>query len=327
MTLDPARISEALTRIAPFIHRTPLLTSSWLDSRLGHRFIFKAEGFQKIGAFKARGAMNALMSLKENGKLPPQVCAFSSGNHAQAVAWSAAILGVKAAILIPKGASEVKIAATQAYGADVILTESRKEAETEALTLMRAGSVLIPPYDHDDVRCGQGTACLEALEDGVEADAIFAPVGGGGLISGTWLAAQAKRPEALVFGAEPRSANDAAQSFKKGQIVAFDAAPKSLADGVLTLKLSERTFEYVRQLKAIYEVTEDDIIYWTQWLSHLLKITVEPTAALGMAAAHAWAGTQYTPRTILIILSGANVSAETHRRIWADDRLKILPKI
>jgi threo-3-hydroxy-L-aspartate ammonia-lyase len=321
MLLPASAVADAYARIACHINATPLLSSHTLDHQLGHRIVFKAEGFQKVGAFKARGALNTLLSLKEEGRLPASVCAYSSGNHAQAVAWAAKLLGVKATIFIPKNASAIKIQATRAYGADVVVTENRAAAEEGVKALVKQGVYLIPPYDHDMVIAGQGTAAFEALQGGAEPDAIFAPCGGGGLISGTWLAAQALRPEAQVFACEPLNANDAARSLRSGKIEAYTGTPDTLADGARTPSVSERTFAYLKQISGIYEISEAEMILWTQVLSHLLKVAVEPTSAMAMAGANAWLATQDGPRKVLIVLSGANISPETYAKVWAEDRL------
>jgi threonine dehydratase len=269
--------------------------------------------------------MNALLRMRDRSALPEHVVAFSSGNHAQAVAWACAQLGIRSTILMPRGTSDVKHRATVAYGAEVEITSNRKIAETRAAELAAAGAFLLPPYDHDDIICGQGTACLEALSDGVEPDAIFAPCGGGGLLSGTWLAASGVAPGAEVWGVEPETANDAARSYRDGTIRRFDAAPRTIADGVRTLALSERTFSYVRRTAGIVEIDEDAILAWTQWLTHLLKVTVEPTAALAMAGAARWLRARATPSVALVILSGGNLSKATRARIWKRDLLREFP--
>ena len=324
MALAPQSVAQALERIAPYIHRTPVVESHQLNAWLGHRILFKAECLQKVGAFKARGALNTLLALKEQGALPAHVVAYSSGNHAQAVAWASQMLGIRATIYIPKTASVLKIQATRSYGAEVILTESRQLAESEANAAVANGAYAIPPYDHDSVIAGQGTACLELLQDHAS-DAVFAPCGGGGLLSGTWLATQLFRPQCLVFGGEPLVANDAARSLREGTIQRFTTTPATIADGVVTLAVAERTFEYLKQIAGILEVEEKDIIYWTQWLTHLLKLAIEPTAAVGMAAAAQWLKTQSAPRTVSVILSGGNASAETKTKIWQQDRLSEIP--
>lgn len=327
--LKPAAIEEARTRLSPHITRTPVLQSRLLDRFLGCEFFFKYEGAQKIGAFKARGALNALLALQERKQLPEEVVAYSSGNHAQAVAWAAKRLGLKSAIYIPNGSSRVKIAATRAYGAEVHVTATRQEAEDEAKArAAQHGRFLLPPYDHDDVIAGQGTAALEALEDFPHVDAVFAPCGGGGLISGTFLATRLFSPDTEVYGAEPEIANDAAQSFRSGKIFRFTDTPKTIADGVRTLGVSPRTFHFIQQLDGIYEISERDILYWSQWLMHLLKVTVEPTSALGIAAAHQWLREGHKKgKKVLIILSGANIDSDTYAKIWAEDFLTTLPAL
>ena len=326
MALAPQSVRQALARIAPHIHRTPVVESHQLNAWLGHRILFKAECLQKVGAFKARGALNTLLTLKETGALPAHVVAYSSGNHAQAVAWASQMLGIRATIYIPKTASALKIQATRSYGAEVILTETRQLAEAQANEAIANGAYAIPPYDHDSVISGQGTACLELLQDHAP-DAVFAPCGGGGLLSGTWLATQLLRPQCLVYGGEPAIANDAARSLREGSIQRFTTTPPTIADGVVTLAVAERTFTYLKQIAGILEVEEETIMYWTQWLTHLLKLAIEPTAAVGMAAAAQWLATQSTPRTVAIILSGGNASAETKQKIWQRDYLNSIPSL
>jgi len=323
--LEFADVAAAHQRIAAHVHRTPLFESSLLNACLGHRLLFKAENLQKIGAFKARGALNALLHLKEQSELPRRLVAFSSGNHAQAVAWAAAVVGTEAAVVMPETSSTLKRQAAASYGAEVILAAGRPEAEAEALRRQRAGALLLPPYDDDAVICGQGTACLEALQDGPPLDAAFVPVGGGGLLSGTYLACAGQTPAPLVFGGEPQQANDAARSLRAGQVQRYEQAPITLADGAQTLSLSQRTLGYAQRCAGVIEVDERAIAYWTQWLTHLLKQTVEPTAALGMAAADAWLATQTRPRTVLVLLSGGNLSAQTRAAVWQQNYLDELP--
>ncbi|MDF3024456.1 MAG: tdcB [Alphaproteobacteria bacterium] len=326
--MKPEAIEQAYLRLKPHITRTPILNSRLLDRFLGCEIFFKYEGAQKVGAFKARGALNTLLSLQEKNQLPERVVAYSSGNHAAAVAWAAKRLGLKSTIYIPQGSSQVKIAATRAYGAEVFVTKTRQEAEETANTLALAkGSFLLPPYDHDDVIAGQGTATYEAWEELKKIDAVFAPCGGGGLISGSFMATRLFSSDAEVFAAEPVTANDAAQSFRSGKIVRFTEAPKTIADGVRTLGVSPRTFHYIQQLDGIFEITEEEILYWSQWLMHLLKVTVEPTSALGMAAAHKWLREGNKGKRILVILSGANIDGDTYGKIWAQDHLTRLPAL
>ena len=326
--MKPAAVGAAYDRLRPYITRTPILKSHLLNRFLGTDIFFKYEGAQKVGAFKARGALNTLLHLREQKKMPLEAVAYSSGNHAQAVAWAAREMGIKATVVIPAGASKVKIAATKAYGAEVVIAKSRAEAEEAAKKLAsRPGSFLLPPYDHDDVIAGQGTAALEAWQDEKKFDAVFAPCGGGGLISGTFLATRLFSKDAKVFAGEPAVANDAARSYHTGKIFRFRDAPKTIADGARTLGISERTFHYIDQIDGFYEISEAEILYWSQWLMHLLKVTVEPTAALGIAAAHKWIGEDNKNKRVLVILSGANLDSDTYAKIWAHDHLSKLPAL
>ena len=323
--LSPDTVTQAYNRIKSHIHKTPLLRSHLLNELLATDIFFKFEGMQKIGAFKLRGALNTLLHLKEQNNLPREIVAFSSGNHAQAVAWSARLLGINANIIMPEGVSPVKIAATQRYGANVIIKQTRQEAEDLAHEMAKT-CFFLPPYDHDDVIAGQGTAALEAWMQEGEFDAVFAPCGGGGLISGTYLATRLFSDTANVYAVEPQSANDAAESYRTGVIKRFATAPSTIADGVKTLGISERTFQYIQKLSGFYEISEEDIVYWTQWLIHLLKVNVEPTSALAMAGAFKWIKQGNTHKKILIILSGGNIDPITHRKIWEKDCLNMVPK-
>lgn len=316
----------ATNRLKNFLHRTPILESGKLNDWTGHKFYFKTEALQKIGAFKARGALNTLLRLKEEKNLPEQVVSFSSGNHAQGIAYAAKILGIKATILMPKQASQLKQQATKSYGADLVLCEDRMEAENKIQEYINQGIYFIHPYNNHMIIEGQSTACYEALSDlDFEPDAIFAPCGGGGLLSGTLIAARELSPKSKVIGCEPINANDAAQSLRKGEITGFTTSPKTIADGVMTLKIGELNFEYLKQLDDFMELSEEKIIYWTQWLTHLLKINIEPSSALAMAAAEQWLKRQKFKQKILIILSGGNISADKHREIWKEDYLDLPP--
>jgi threonine dehydratase len=327
MTFTPMKqdvILKAHQRISPFIHRTPLMHSSLLNDWLGHEIVFKVEGLQKIGAFKIRGALNALLHLKEQNQLPKEVVAFSSGNHAQAVALAAKQLGVKATIILPSFTSKIKQQATRGYGATVINTNTRPEAEKLTAEIEAKDAYFIHPYDNDDVIAGQGTACLEALQE-YEPNAVFAPCGGGGLLSGTYLAAQTMQNPPMVFAGEPLGANDASISYNTGKIHKLDNTPDTIADGARTLAISERTFHYLQKLNGFYEISEQEMLYWTQWVMHLLKISCEPTSALAIAAAAKWLKEQTSKKKVLVILSGGNVAPETYLGIWKNNYLEKLP--
>lgn len=326
--LDPLEIKYAHDRLAPHLNDTPLWSSDLLDEWLGHKIVFKIESFQKIGAFKYRGALNVLLKLKEEGNLPDEVFAFSSGNHAQAVALAARSLGIKATIYMPEYVSPIKMQATYSYGANVVKTKSRTEAENLVKQRQSEGKLVIHPYDNDDIIIGQGTSCYEALKDlDYEPDAIIATCGGGGWVAGTYLATKLLAPNAKVLAAEPLNANDAARSVRDGKIFRFEETPETIADGARALSVSERTFDYLKELDNILEVSEEDIIYWTQWLTHLLKITIEPTSAVSMAGIHQWLKTQTKPCKVLVMLSGGNLSPETYRKIWEHNFLENLPSM
>lgn len=321
-------VRKAAIRLSSYLHRTPILSSSLLNSFLGHQFFFKAEPLQKVGAFKARGALNVLLSLKEENKLPSKVVAFSSGNHAQGVAFAAKTLGIEATILMPKYASELKKQATKSYGANLVITEDRHEAESRVHEFIDNGYYFIHPYANPKVIEGQGTACYEALEDlEILPELIIAPCGGGGLLSGTYLAAQELSPSSKVLGCEPTTANDAARSLRDGKIHSFDHSPNTICDGVMTLHIADITFQYLKKLDDFIEVEEEKIIYWTQWLTHLLKINIEPSSALAMAAVieHLKKNSYNKAQNILVILSGGNIAADKHRLIWEKDYLGKIP--
>ena len=323
LTLDDIR--QAQVRLEGKVHTTPIVQSHWLNEKLGHRIHFKAECLQKIGAFKARGAYNTLAWLVEQNGLPERVVAYSSGNHAQAVAWAARQFGVKATILMPKSVSAIKAQATASYGAEVVFCESREQAESQAEALGKSGAYLIPPYDHEQIICGQGTAIAEALEQQPKVDALFVPCGGGGLLSGALIAARGINADTKVFGAEPLAANDAAQSVRSGSIVRLGQSPDTIADGVKTLAVSPLTFPYLQQTDGIIEQDEQAIIYWTQWLTHLLKLTIEPTSALSMAAAWHWLQQQTQPQDVMVLLSGGNMDHHTRNLVWQRDWMTTEP--
>lgn len=321
-------ISKANQRIASLVHKTPIFTSSLLNQWTGHDIFFKAECMQKIGAFKARGACNTVAWLLENKIKPKHIITNSSGNHAQAVAWAASQFNIPTTIYIPAYASKVKVQATTAYGAKVVLCESRAIVdELVKLASEEEGTYWIPPFNHDQVIAGQGTAAFEAIHELGEVDAVFAPCGGGGLLSGTLIATHALAPKAKVIGAEPLNANDAAQSLRMNSIQKLQSVPDTLADGAMTIAVGDITFEYLKQLDDLFEIEETRIQYWTQWLSHLLKVRVEPTSALAMEATFKWLSGQSSKKRALVILSGGNIDQETSLKIWATNYLNEVPKL
>ena len=324
--LHPNEIHKTYQRIKDFVTHTPLLESSFLNKAFNARIIFKYEGFQKIGAFKFRGGINALLSYKErHGKLPEKIVAFSSGNHAQAVALAGQILGVPTRIYIPEFSSKTKIIATQSYGAEVILVKSRAEAEQATQADMTQGYHLLHPFNDNDVLLGQGTSCFEALIElknkDINIDAIFATCGGGGWLSGTYLAKEYVSPSTKVFGVEPLDGDDAYRSYHAGKIIALDTPTMTIADGARTPAVGDITFEYLKKLDGFYTVSEADIIHYTQWLNHILKVRIEPTSATAMGGVVQYLQNNPKPQTILVLLSGGNIDTQTEQTIWQDDCL------
>ncbi|MEP4946983.1 MAG: serine/threonine dehydratase [Flavobacteriaceae bacterium] len=321
-------IENAKKRITPYINETPILTSSLLNTWLGHEIFFKAECFQKIGAFKARGACNTLAWLLERGERPDHIVANSSGNHSQAVAYAARHFKIPATIFMPNYSSQVKISATQSYGAKVVLCESRDIADEKVREAAEQdGAYWIPPYNHEQVVCGQGTAVYEALTDLQDIDAVFAPCGGGGLLSGSLIASRGLSPSTKVIGVEPLNANDAAESLRSGTIQHLNEVPDTLADGAMTMAVGNVTFEYLKQLDEFYEIEEDYLIYWTQWLTHLLKCRIEPTCAMPMEAIRRWLRTQKTKQRVLMVISGGNIDQQTTNKIWERNCLETTPSL
>ncbi|KXI30302.1 serine/threonine dehydratase [Paraglaciecola hydrolytica] len=321
-------IQQAQQRIQPFINQTPILESTLLNEWLGHRILFKAECLQKIGAFKIRGALNMLLKAQEEGTLASHIVASSSGNHAQAVAYAAKLLGKKATIFSGQNISSVKAAATRFYGAELKLYPTRREADQQVkLAASEPDTLWVPPFNHADIIAGQGTVVADALEQTGPVNGVFAPVGGGGLVAGTLIYAKGINPNCAVVGSEPLMGNDAAQSLRAGTIQSLDDSPNTLADGAATLAVGEETFPFLQQLDDIVEVSETQIAYWTQWLQHLLKIHVEPTSAMSMQAVCQWLKNQNSPQTVLVILSGGNIDQSKMQKIWQTNHLEELPNL
>jgi threonine dehydratase len=281
---DLAAVREAAVRIAGAIHRTPVMTSETLDRLAGRSVYFKCENLQKTGAFKFRGATNAIRKL-DPALASRGVVTHSSGNHAQALALAARQRGIPAYIVMPRTAPAVKKAAVEGYGGIVTLCEPTLAAreETAAELVKKTGATLIPPFDHPDVIAGQGTAALELLEDVPDLDAIITPVGGGGLLSGCCIAARGIKPGIRVFGAEPLEADDAARS-KAGNKWVPQTGPNTIADGLLT-SLGEMTWPIIRDLvEGIITVTEDQIRAAMRFVWERMKLIIEPSGAVAVAA-------------------------------------------
>lgn len=304
---DYTDVVQAAARLAGVAHKTPVLTSRTADAVTGAQLFFKCENLQRAGAFKFRGAYNAIAALTPEQR-KAGVVAFSSGNHAQAMAYSASLLQVPATILMPRDAPAAKIAATRGYGGEVVLfdryTEDR-EAIGRRLAAER-GLTLIPPYDHRDVIAGQGTAALELFQEVGELDALLVCMGGGGLTSGSALAAAGLSPRCEVWGVEPEAGNDGQRSLAEGRIVHIDV-PHTIADGAQTQHLGELTFAIVRErVKGIATVSDEALREAMRFAAARMKIVVEPTGALGMAAALMGA-VPVAGRRVGVIISGGNI--------------------
>lgn len=300
-------VEAAAQRIAGFAHKTPVMTSTTVNNEFGAEFFFKCENFQRMGAFKFRGALNALSQLSPEQK-KAGVIAFSSGNHAQGIALAAQILNIPATILMPIDSPEVKVSATQGYGAKVIrfdrYTQDREQLCRELAE--QNGLTIIPPYDHVDIIAGQGTAAKELFEEVGELDALFVCLGGGGLLSGCALAARALSPNCKVYGVEPEAGNDAQQSFRSGKIVHI-ATPKTIADGAQTQHIGHYTFELIKQnVDDILTVTDAQLVDRMKFYAERMKIIVEPTGCLSFAAALNMKE-QLRGQRVGIIISGGNV--------------------
>jgi threonine dehydratase len=305
--LQFSEVEKAAARIKDFAHRTPVLTSRTADGIARAQLYFKCENFQRIGAFKFRGAYNALSKFSDEQRRAG-VVTFSSGNHAQAIALSASLLGMDAAIIMPKDAPALKVAATKGYGAEVILydryTEDR-EAIGRRLAQER-GMTLIPPYDHPDVICGQGTAAMELIEEVGQLDVLLVCLGGGGLLAGSALAAAAMSPDCRIIGVEPEAGNDGQQSLRSGAIVHI-GVPDTIADGAMVTHIGNHNFEVIRrEVDDIVTVTDAQLVETMKFFAERMKMIVEPTGCLGAAAALHGA-VPVEGKKVGILISGGNV--------------------
>ena len=300
-------VAAAADRIAPAVHRTPVLTSRTADEETGAKLFFKCENFQRMGAFKFRGAYNAL-SLFDAAQRKAGVVAFSSGNHAQAIALAARLIGLPATIVMPHDAPAAKVAATRGYGGEVVVYDRYSE-DREAIGKRLAekrGLTLIPPYDHPDIVAGQGTAAMELIEEAGPLDALFVCMGGGGLLSGCALAARALAPGCKVYGVEPEAGNDGQQSFRTGKIVHIDV-PKTIADGAQTQSLGKITFEVIRRnVDDVFTASDAELVECMRFFASRMKMMVEPTGCLGFAAARRMKA-ELKGQRVGIIISGGNV--------------------
>jgi threonine dehydratase len=307
-----ADVQAARERVRPYVHRTPVLTSQTIDERVGARVFFKCETLQRVGAFKARGAFSRLTLLTPEERARG-VVAFSSGNHAQAVALAGRELQVRATIVMPKDAPALKVAATRGYGAEVILYdrlggESREEIARKIME--EQGATLVPPFDDDAVIAGQGTLALELLEEVPDLDVIVTPCGGGGLLSGCAVAAKGINPEIRLWGVEPETGDDVKRSLAAGHPVTIPL-PKTIADALQTTRPAERTLAIISALtEGILTASDDEMRRAMALLAARMKIVVEPGGSIAFAALLHDKVPDVTGRKVGIVLSGGNVDPD-----------------
>ncbi|MGE5524437.1 MAG: threo-3-hydroxy-L-aspartate ammonia-lyase [Rhodospirillaceae bacterium] len=301
-----ADVVSAAQRLAGQAHRTPVMTSRTIDARTGARVYFKCENLQRAGAFKFRGAYNALSQLAA-AERKAGVIAYSSGNHAQAVALAGRLLGIPVVIVMPDDAPHVKVQATREYGAEVVqYNRSRDRREDIADRIAKArGLTLVPPFDHPHIIAGQGTAAMELIQDAGPLDALFVPCGGGGLVSGSAIAAHALSPGIAVYAVEPKAGDDVQRSFRSGKIQSVEN-PQTIADGARTTAPGPGTFPLIQHfVRDVYTVDDDELLKTTFLLWERMKIVVEPTGALG-AAAVLEGKADVRGKRVGVILSGGN---------------------
>lgn len=328
MTVTYDDVVAAHERIAGIAHRTPVLTSTTANQIAGAQLFFKAENFQRMGAFKFRGAYNAIAKLDDAQKRGG-VIAYSSGNHAQAIALAANLLGTSSVIVMPKDAPAVKITATKSYGAEVVLYDRYSESREEIgqRLAQERGMTLIPPFDHPDVIAGQGTAAKELFEDAGPMDILVSPLGGGGLLAGSVLAAKALNPDCVVYGVEPEAGNDGQQSFRSGELVTIPT-PRTIADGAQTLRLGDHTFPIIRQhVSDIVTVSDEELVEAMRFFAGRMKIVVEPTGALAAAAVFT-KKLDVAGKRVGILISGGNMDLDRYAELLhssSGDQWKYLP--
>ena len=312
-------VAAAAARLQGQAHRTPVMRSRTIDGELSAQLFFKCENLQRMGAFKFRGAFNALSRFDAQQR-QSGVVTFSSGNHAQAIALSARLLGMTATIIMPNDAPAAKVAATRGYGGNVVLydrfTEDREQIGRDLAE--KHGMTLIPPYDHPDVIAGQGTAAKELIEDVGDLDALFVCLGGGGLLSGSALAVRALSPRCKIYGVEPEAGNDGQQSFRSGKIVHIDT-PKTIADGAQTQHLGAYPFEIIRRdVDDILTVTDPELIDAMRFFATRMKLLVEPTGCLSLAGARSMKA-QLKGMRVGVIISGGNVDIDRYCALLAPE--------
>jgi threonine dehydratase len=318
-TVDFADIRAAARRLAGVAHRTPVVTSRALDASCNAQLFVKCENLQRMGAFKFRGAYNFLSSLSLDERRGG-VVAFSSGNHAQGVALAARLLGIGATIVMPHDAPAVKLDATREYGAEIVFYERARADREEIARAIAAqrGATLVPPFDDPRIVAGAGTAGLELLEDAGPLDAIVVPVGGGGLMGGTAIAAHALDPAIAIYGVEPAAGDDYAQSLARGERVTIPV-PATIADGLQTISPGEVTFAIAREhVRAVVTVGDEELREAMRFAFERMKLVIEPSGAAGLAALLRGRVPDVTGKRVGVVISGGNVDAERYARLLRD---------
>jgi threonine dehydratase len=309
LSIDDVR--DAAARVRDVVHRTPILRSRTLDEQVGARVFLKAECSQRAGSFKIRGAFNRMSRLSPD-ELARGVAAYSSGNHAQAVALAARLLGTPAVIVMPSDAPASKVDATRGYGAEIVFYD-RYTGDREAIGAALAedrGMTLVPPYEDRLVMAGQGTAALELLEDAPDMDALVVPMGGGGLMAGCSTVAKALRPSIVVMGVEPATGDDQRRSLEAGERVVLPGVPETVADGLMATTPGELTFDVNRRtVDTVVTVSDEEMVEAMRFLFERMKVVVEPSGAVGVAALMAGGVDVAAGSRIGVILSGGNVDA------------------
>lgn len=315
---DYSDVVAAAQRLEGFAHQTPVFTSRTLDAETGAQVFIKCENLQRTGSFKFRGAFNALSQFDAQQR-KAGVVAFSSGNHAQGIALAAQLLGMPATIVMPADAPAAKVAATREYGASVVLYDRfNEDREQIGRTLaVEHGMTLIPPYDHPHILAGQGTAAKELLEFTGPLDALFVGLGGGGMLSGTALSTRALAPDCQLFGVEPHAGNDGQRSFQTGSIVHIDT-PATIADGAQTQHLGNHTFPIIRdKVTDILTVSDAQLVAAMKFFMQRMKMVVEPTGCLGLAALRQL-GERFKGRRVGIIVTGGNVDIARYAALLSE---------
>ncbi len=315
--LDLARIRAAARRLGGIAHATPVLRSTLLDAATGARVLLKMESFQRTGSFKFRGAYNRIAQLSP-AERARGVAAYSSGNHAQAVALAASLVGSTAVIVMPEDAPPEKLDATRSYGAEVVTYDRYREdrAEVAAALVAERDLTMVPPYDDLEVMAGQGTAALELVANAGPVDVLVVPVSGGGLIAGSATAVKGSYPATRVVGVEPAAADDTRQSLEAGRRITLPEVPRTIADGLQVSAPGELTFEVNRDLvDGIETVTDDELVGAMVFLFERMKLVVEPSGAAGVAALLAGRIPGVDGKRVGVIVSGGNVAAERFTRL------------